>query len=275
VHAFGSLVGETDGCVGEAGGCEAVEVFLPAQGSGDAAYVGASLGACLRAEVVLGDHIADADPATGAEHAEHLGDYLRLVDRQVDDAVANHHIHRFIWQWDVLDGALEELDIGGAGLSGVGPGKVDACLRAVEDRQCPLRSRSGEPLGQRWDYRKRGSPRRGDRANLARNLDPDILAAAIETAGYEYKTREQGAATSVLVAASPLLEGITGRYFADCNQAPVVDSTFTGPPRGFSVAPCALDPDNARGRTWAWEFFPHAAQAIKVVRRRRALGSKK
>ena len=85
--------------------------------------------------------------------------------------------------------------------------------------------------------------------NLARNLDPDILAAAIETAGYEYKTREQGAATSVLVAASPLLEGITGRYFADCNEAPVVDSTFTGPPRGFGVAPYALDPDNAR-RLW-------------------------
>ena len=85
--------------------------------------------------------------------------------------------------------------------------------------------------------------------NLARNLDPDILAAAIETAGYEYKTREQGAATSVLVAASPLLEGISGRYFADCNEAPVVDSTFTGPPRGFGVAPYALDPDNA-SRLW-------------------------
>lgn len=73
--------------------------------------------------------------------------------------------------------------------------------------------------------------------NLARDLDPDALAAAIETAGYEYKTREQGAATSVLVAASPLLEGVSGRYFADCNEAPVVDSTFTGPPRGFGVAP--------------------------------------
>jgi NAD(P)-dependent dehydrogenase (short-subunit alcohol dehydrogenase family) len=85
--------------------------------------------------------------------------------------------------------------------------------------------------------------------NLARNLDPDILAAAVETAGYEYKTREQGAATSVLVAASPLLEGSTGRYFADCNEAPVVDSTFTGPPRGFGVAPYALDPENAR-RLW-------------------------
>ena len=82
--------------------------------------------------------------------------------------------------------------------------------------------------------------------NLARDLDPDVLAAAIETAGYEYKTREQGASTSVLVAASPLLEGVGGRYFADCNEVPVVDTTFTGPPRGFGVAPYALDPDKAK-----------------------------
>ncbi len=80
---------------------------------------------------------------------------------------------------------------------------------------------------------------------LARDLDRNVLAAAIETAGYEYKTREQGAATSVLVAASPLLEGVSGRYFADCNEAPVVDSSFTGPPRGFGVARYALDPANA------------------------------
>jgi NAD(P)-dependent dehydrogenase (short-subunit alcohol dehydrogenase family) len=84
---------------------------------------------------------------------------------------------------------------------------------------------------------------------LARELDAEALAAAIETAGYEYKTREQGAATSVLVAASPLLQGVSGRYFADCNEAPVVDSSFTGPPRGFGVAPYALDPDNA-SRLW-------------------------
>jgi NAD(P)-dependent dehydrogenase (short-subunit alcohol dehydrogenase family) len=85
--------------------------------------------------------------------------------------------------------------------------------------------------------------------NLARDLAPDVLAAALEATGYEYKSREQGAATSVLVAASPLLEGVSGRYFADCNEAPVVDSTFTGPPRGFGVAPYALDPDNAN-RLW-------------------------
>jgi NAD(P)-dependent dehydrogenase (short-subunit alcohol dehydrogenase family) len=33
------------------------------------------------------------------------------------------------------------------------------------------------------------------------------------------KTVQQGAATSVLLAISPLLEGIGGRYFADCNEA--------------------------------------------------------
>jgi NAD(P)-dependent dehydrogenase (short-subunit alcohol dehydrogenase family) len=85
--------------------------------------------------------------------------------------------------------------------------------------------------------------------NLARHLDPGVLAGVVETSGYEYKTLGQGAATSVLVAASPLLDGISGRYFADCNEAPVVGPSFTGPPRGFGVAPYALDPDNAN-RLW-------------------------
>ena len=38
-----------------------------------------------------------------------------------------------------------------------------------------------------------------------------------------HKTVEQGAATSVLVATSPQLDGIGGRYFEDCNQARVLD----------------------------------------------------
>ncbi len=36
------------------------------------------------------------------------------------------------------------------------------------------------------------------------------------------KTPEQGAATSVLLATSPVVEGIGGRYFEDCNEAEVV-----------------------------------------------------
>jgi NAD(P)-dependent dehydrogenase (short-subunit alcohol dehydrogenase family) len=64
------------------------------------------------------------------------------------------------------------------------------------------------------------------------------------------KSPQQGAATSVLLAASPLLEGIGGRYFADCNQATPVDHR----PEGLiepatAVAPYALDPENAR-RLW-------------------------
>jgi NAD(P)-dependent dehydrogenase (short-subunit alcohol dehydrogenase family) len=64
--------------------------------------------------------------------------------------------------------------------------------------------------------------------------------------GVRLKSPEQGAATSVVLATSPLLEGVGGRYFEDCNEAPVVferGSSFSG------VAPYALDPDNAE-RLW-------------------------
>ncbi|MFD5583620.1 SDR family NAD(P)-dependent oxidoreductase [Streptomyces sp. NPDC127063] len=60
------------------------------------------------------------------------------------------------------------------------------------------------------------------------------------------KTVEQGAATSVLLATSPLLDGIGGRYFVDCNETEVVDRR-TGTLHG--VARYAVDADNAR-RLW-------------------------
>lgn len=61
------------------------------------------------------------------------------------------------------------------------------------------------------------------------------------------KTVEQGAATSVLLAASPLLDGVSGLYFEDCNQAQPLakrPTDFTG-----GYAPYAVDPDNA-DRLW-------------------------
>jgi NAD(P)-dependent dehydrogenase (short-subunit alcohol dehydrogenase family) len=66
-------------------------------------------------------------------------------------------------------------------------------------------------------------------------------------AGASLKTVEQGAATSVLVATSPQLEGIGGRYFDDCNEAPVIHRRGEAGLGG--VAPYALDPDNAE-RLW-------------------------
>ena len=86
--------------------------------------------------------------------------------------------------------------------------------------------------------------------SLARHLDPQQLAGFIEATGLALppqKNVEQGAATSVLLAASPTVEGITGRYFEDCARAEPV-AQRAGAVAG--VAPYALDPENA-ARLWA------------------------
>ncbi|MFD9705908.1 SDR family NAD(P)-dependent oxidoreductase [Lentzea sp. NPDC059081] len=80
--------------------------------------------------------------------------------------------------------------------------------------------------------------------NLQRHIGPTGVDPAI------IKTTGQGAATSVLVATSPLLEGIGGRYFDDCNETRTADRRDETPPmRG--VARFALDPDNA-ARLWTY-----------------------
>jgi hypothetical protein len=64
---------------------------------------------------------------------------------------------------------------------------------------------------------------------------------------YFEKTIAQGAATSVLVAASPQLEGIGGRYFEDCNEAePIAPDATDLPSFRHGVAAHALDPADAK-----------------------------
>ncbi|MDT5177009.1 MAG: hypothetical protein QOJ95_1207 [Mycobacterium sp.] len=85
---------------------------------------------------------------------------------------------------------------------------------------------------------------------LQRHVPAEYAAQALtafRAAGTDFKTVEQGAATSTLLAASPLLDGVGGRYFEDCNEARVVDRRG-GPGQG-GVAPYALDPANAE-RLW-------------------------
>jgi len=50
----------------------------------------------------------------------------------------------------------------------------------------------------------------------------------------------------VLLAASPGVEGVTGRYYEDCAEAPVVHEREG---HAGGVAPYVLDPDNAE-RLW-------------------------
>ena len=56
-----------------------------------------------RGQVVLGDDVADAEAAAGLEHPEGLGEHRRPVDRQVDHAVGDHHLHDLSRQEDGLD----------------------------------------------------------------------------------------------------------------------------------------------------------------------------
>ncbi|MFJ5273520.1 SDR family NAD(P)-dependent oxidoreductase [Streptomyces sp. NPDC088358] len=86
--------------------------------------------------------------------------------------------------------------------------------------------------------------------SLARHMDPEQLAGFIDTTGLTLppgKTVEQGAATSVLLAASPTVEGVTGRYFEDCAPSRTVTERADAI---VGVAPYALDRANAE-RLWA------------------------
>ncbi|MBE1485787.1 SDR family NAD(P)-dependent oxidoreductase [Plantactinospora soyae] len=87
----------------------------------------------------------------------------------------------------------------------------------------------------------------GIRTRLQRYVteeDLTRLRAEAGAASVPWKTPEQGAATSVLVATSPLLDGIGGRYFEDCAEA---EPHRSGVRSG--VAAYALDPE-AAARLW-------------------------
>jgi NAD(P)-dependent dehydrogenase (short-subunit alcohol dehydrogenase family) len=81
------------------------------------------------------------------------------------------------------------------------------------------------------------------RTGLQRYVSEEELDRLRSQTGAEppmWKTPQQGAATSVFLAASPYVNGISGRYFEDCNEA---ELNQPGSRRG--VAAYALDPDAA------------------------------
>jgi NAD(P)-dependent dehydrogenase (short-subunit alcohol dehydrogenase family) len=92
------------------------------------------------------------------------------------------------------------------------------------------------------------NPGRITTTNLGRHMVAQATPTSFEpnSTAVSWKTIEQGAATSVLLAASPLVEGVTGRYFEDCNEA---EPAQRGIRRG--VAAYALDSDHA---AWLWQL---------------------
>ncbi|MET9633140.1 SDR family NAD(P)-dependent oxidoreductase [Lentzea sp. NPDC006480] len=83
--------------------------------------------------------------------------------------------------------------------------------------------------------------------NLQRHLTPEELQERIRLSGAatrRVKTPEQGAATTLVVATSPLLDGLSGKYFEDCAEAaPNTGGVIRG------VASYAQDPE-AAARLW-------------------------
>ncbi|HEY1969174.1 MAG TPA: SDR family NAD(P)-dependent oxidoreductase [Pseudonocardia sp.] len=83
--------------------------------------------------------------------------------------------------------------------------------------------------------------------NLSRHVPAETLLELRSRMTTPPKTPEQGAATSVFVATSALLDGVGGRYFEDSNQA----VPHTQGQDEFGVAAYALDPEAA---TRLWEL---------------------
>jgi NAD(P)-dependent dehydrogenase (short-subunit alcohol dehydrogenase family) len=83
--------------------------------------------------------------------------------------------------------------------------------------------------------------------NLTRHYDPKELADLIERSKRisSFKTIEQGAATTIFAATSPLLDGIGGVYLENCDVAAVKAEGDDG------VRPFAIDPE-AGERLWTW-----------------------
>lgn len=88
------------------------------------------------------------------------------------------------------------------------------------------------PLQRHWSAEKRAA-------------NEEQARQAEEAGLFRMKTPEQGAATSVLLAASPLVEGVGGSYFEDCNEAEVVPEIVGI----WGVRDYALDPE-AADRLW-------------------------
>lgn len=125
------------------------------------------------------------------------------------------------------------------------PVRPAARLRAVEDASVLFAVEATVRWSERGIYANALNP-----GAIPTNLRRHVRGTVKTPLEYE-KSPQQGTATSVLLAASPLLDGIGGRYFGDCNEATLVDHRPEGfPAPATALAPFALD---SREREAAWE----------------------
>ena len=109
-----------------------VSVLGGGEGACGAAGLLFGFGSLCGVEAVVGDDVADAEPAARAEHPERFGQHAGLVGGQVDHAVGDDDIDVPVGQRDVLDVAVQELRVADTGLGGVLAGQGDHVRGAVQ-----------------------------------------------------------------------------------------------------------------------------------------------
>ena len=92
-----------------------------------------------RRHLAAHDHVGDGEAAARLQHAERLAQHAVLVGREVDDAVRDDDVDRVVGQRDVLDLALQELDVGEPALALVLARPAPASRRSCRGRR-PCRS---------------------------------------------------------------------------------------------------------------------------------------
>ena len=102
------------------------------QRAGDAAGPLLHVASRRLVHVRVGDDVADGEAAAGPQHPRRLAEDLRLVAGEVDHAVGDDHVDRVVGQRDVLDRALDELDVLDPGLALVVPRELEHLVGHVE-----------------------------------------------------------------------------------------------------------------------------------------------
>ena len=134
-----------------------------------------------------------------------------------------------------------------------------ARLRPVEDRQRPVRGRGHPPLGAEGITANAVHPGAILETNLSRHVDAEALGRPSDVGHVPVQDDRAGRRDQRAGRDPAALDGIGGRYFEDCNEAPALDPISPGtgrpdpgtygPMQQGGVAAYALDSENA-SRLW-------------------------
>lgn len=119
-----NAMGLGDGNLGQSGCGQGLLTLLRGYGAGDAADPARHVSAGVVVHVRAGYDIGDGESTTGSQDPGGFEHHDVLIGSKVDHTVGQHDVDAGVGQRDVLQVALDELDVRDAGIGGVTPGQV-------------------------------------------------------------------------------------------------------------------------------------------------------